>query len=222
MSPSNSAAHPGVRVLVVDNHDSFVFTLVGYLEELGAEVTVVEADEVPDVDTVLTGFEAVMISPGPGSPRDAGASAAIVSTAARARIPVLGVCLGHQVIAEVFGARIVRSPQPMHGRSSTLTHDGSGVMQGQRERATVGRYHSLAIDEATLPDELTVIARSEDGVIMAVSHRELPITGVQFHPESVLTERGHRMLALWLDAVRDTGATRRSDTMNPHVATAHP
>ncbi len=214
MSPSNSAP----TVLVVDNHDSFVFTLVGYLTELGARVTVVEADEITDVGATVDGHDAVMISPGPGTPTDAGASIDVVRWAARWRVPLLGVCLGHQAIAEAFGARIIRAPQPMHGRTSALSHDGSGVLRDQPDLVRVGRYHSLAVDEGSLPAELVVSARSEDGVVMVISHRELPIVGVQFHPESVLTERGHLLLARWLDGVRDTGAVERARLMSPRAA----
>ena len=191
------------RVLVVDNHDSFVHTLIGYLRVLGAEVTMVEADaaDAAAFGAMMRDHDAVMVSPGPGAPADEGASVAVVRLAADRRMPLLGVCLGHQAIAEAFGATVGEAPELMHGMVSRVEHDGSSLFDGIRSPFDAGRYHSLAIDEATLPDELRVTARAEHGTIMAVAHRELPIVGVQFHPESVLTESGHRLLANWLAGV---------------------
>ncbi|HET8928302.1 MAG TPA: gamma-glutamyl-gamma-aminobutyrate hydrolase family protein [Microbacterium sp.] len=193
------------RVLVVDNHDSFVHTLVGYLRELGAEAEMVEADETRDApaawtgpESAISGFDAVMISPGPGAPEDAGASVDIVRAAARARVPLVGVCLGHQAIAAAFGARVDHAPELMHGMVSQVHHDGSPLYDGLPDPFTAGRYHSLAIVPETLPGELRVTSRTDSGVIMGVAHRTLPIVGVQFHPESVLTEGGYRLLANWL------------------------
>lgn len=192
------------RVLVVDNHDSFVHTLIGYLRELGAEITMVEADAGEDV-LRLDAYDAVMISPGPGTPADAGASSAVVRAAAEKRMPLLGVCLGYQVIGEVFGGTVGRAPELMHGMVSQVTHDGSALFDGIRSPFAAGRYHSLALAEADLPAVLRVTARAEHGTIMAVAHESLPIVGVQFHPESVLTEDGHRLLANWLAGVRSAG-----------------
>lgn len=192
-----------VRVLVVDNHDSFVHTLIGYLRELGADVTMVEADALDenDLDPRLDAHDAVMISPGPGTPADAGASLAVVRAAAERRMPLLGVCLGHQAIGEAFGGTVARAPELMHGMVSQVTHDGSALFHGIRSPFAAGRYHSLALVESDLPAELRVTARAENGTIMAVAHESLPILGVQFHPESVLTEHGHRLLGNWLTSV---------------------
>ncbi|GAA2895096.1 aminodeoxychorismate/anthranilate synthase component II [Microbacterium esteraromaticum] len=199
-----------VRVLVVDNHDSFVHTLIGYLRELGAEVVMVEADVAGDAAdaavrrhwlTLLQEFDAVMISPGPGAPGDAGASIAVVHLAAETGTPLLGVCLGHQAIGEAFGGVVSGAPELMHGMVSQVTHDSSTLFEGIPSPFAAGRYHSLALDGTALPAVLRVTARAEHGTIMAVEHESLPIAGVQFHPESVLTESGHRMLANWLASV---------------------
>ncbi|MDT0157784.1 aminodeoxychorismate/anthranilate synthase component II [Microbacterium sp. ARD32] len=205
-----------VRVLVVDNHDSFVHTLIGYLRELGATVTLVEADALDAGDlhgtggsTRLAAHDAVMISPGPGRPADAGASLAVVRAAADARTPLLGVCLGHQAIGEAFGAVVARAPELMHGMVSQVVHDGSALFHGIRSPFAAGRYHSLALVEETLPSALRVTARAENGTVMAIAHDRLPIVGVQFHPESVLTEDGHRLLGNWLASVPSAGASGR-------------
>ncbi len=246
------------RILVVDNHDSFVHTLIGYLQELGAEVTMVEADALrvlPDGSLSLdgslrpsgplsrdgslsrsgslslskgplpswgastgsatqdsgsptqdsgsatqAGFDGVMISPGPGTPADAGASVDMVRWAAAHGIPLLGVCLGHQAIGAAFGMPVVAAPELMHGMVSQVTHDGSMLFDGIPSPFAAGRYHSLALDEADLPPTLRVTARTDAGTVMAVAHESLPIVGVQFHPESILTEHGHRLLGNWLGA----------------------
>ncbi|WP_318247204.1 anthranilate synthase component II [Microbacterium commune] len=202
------------RVLVVDNHDSFVHTLIGYLRELGAEVVMVEADAAgpaPDAEVrhhwreLLLGFDAVMISPGPGSPADAGASIEVVRLAAEIGMPLLGVCLGHQTIGEAFGGAVGAAPELMHGMVSQVSHDASSLFDGIPSPFAAGRYHSLALDDASLPPMLRVSARAEHGTIMAVEHDALPIIGVQFHPESVLTEHGHRLLGNWLASVRADG-----------------
>ncbi|MFJ4045881.1 anthranilate synthase component II [Microbacterium sp. NPDC089987] len=201
------------RVLVVDNHDSFVHTLIGYLRELGAEVVMVEADvagAAPDAVVhrhwreLLRGFDAVMISPGPGAPADAGASVAVARLAAETGMPLLGVCLGHQTIGEAFGATVGSAPELMHGMISQVSHDGSALFEGIPSPFAAGRYHSLALEDASLPKTLRVTARAEHGTIMAVEHDMLPIAGVQFHPESVLTEHGHRLLGNWLASVPPT------------------
>lgn len=190
-------------MLVVDNHDSFVHTLVDYLAQLGATVTMVEADEIAPgreaMDAALTPFDGVLISPGPGSPAQAGASIDVVRAAALRRMPVLGVCLGHQVIAEAFGARVSHAPELMHGMTSSIHHDGSALYRGLRDGFTANRYHSLAVERESMPADLVVTSVAAGSrVVMGLSHRDLPIDGVQFHPESVLTQGGHRLLENWL------------------------
>jgi para-aminobenzoate synthetase component 2 len=184
------------RILVIDNYDSFVYNIVQYLAQLGAEVVVRRNDEVTVAE--LDGFDGVLISPGPGTPESAGVSLAVVTAAAEADQPVLGVCLGHQAIGVAFGAVVDRAPELLHGKTSDVLHTGEGVLAGLPTPFTATRYHSLTVREDTLPDELTVTARTASGVVMAVKHRSLPIEGVQFHPESVLTQGGHRILANWL------------------------
>ena len=183
------------RVLVVDNYDSFVYNLVQYLGQLKADVLVLRNDAVSAEDIDVDG---VLVSPGPGIPQDAGNSMEIVRACAQRRIPLFGVCLGHQAIGAVYGAPIVRAPELLHGKTSEVVHDGTGVLQGLPSPFTATRYHSLAVEESALPPEIVVTARSESGVVMGIRHVDLPIDGVQFHPESVLTQGGHRMLANWL------------------------
>jgi para-aminobenzoate synthetase component 2 len=187
-----------VRVLVIDNYDSFVYNLVQYLAQLGAEPVVrrndqVELDELDEVDGVL-------VSPGPGRPERAGASVAVIRRCAQRGRPVLGVCLGHQAIGVAWGGVVEHAPELLHGKTSLVHHGGAGVLAGQPDPFVATRYHSLSIRPDTLPAELEATAHTETGVIMAVRHRELPVEGVQFHPESVLTEGGHRMLATWMAA----------------------
>jgi para-aminobenzoate synthetase component II len=184
------------RILVVDNYDSFVYNLVQYLGQLGAAVEVRRNDELVPAD--VAGFDGVLISPGPGTPQDAGVSMAIVTECAARRLPLFGVCLGHQAIGAAFGAPVVRAPELLHGKTSAVLHDGSGVLAGLPSPFTATRYHSLAVERAALPAEIVVTGWTESGVVMALRHAELPIDGVQFHPESVLTQGGHRMLANWL------------------------
>jgi len=205
------------RVLVVDNHDSFVHTLVGYLHELGADVSMVEADAIDaaGLEGLFPEFDAVMLSPGPGAPADAGASIDAVRLAAEKRMPLLGVCLGHQCIAEAFGAVVSEAPELMHGMVSAVLHDGSALFDGIPSPFDVGRYHSLAVAASALPAQLRVTARTGTGTVMALAHAELPILGVQFHPESVLTEGGYRMLANWLASVGDADAVARAESLHP-------
>ncbi|MGW9269832.1 glutamine amidotransferase-related protein [Microbacterium sp. NPDC055599] len=205
------------RVLVVDNHDSFVHTLIGYLHELGADTTIVEADEVDAarVEGLLTAHDALLLSPGPGSPDDAGVSLDAVRLAARAAVPTLGVCLGHQVIGAALGAPVTGAPDLMHGMVSTVEHDGSALFDGIPSPFAAGRYHSLALAERDLPAELAVTARTADGTVMALEHRTLPFHGVQFHPESVLTEGGYRLLANWLRLCGDPDAVSRAERLHP-------
>jgi anthranilate synthase component II len=194
----------GPRVVVIDNYDSFVYNLVQYLGELGAEPVVYRHDEL-DLDG-LRALEpdALLVSPGPGRPDDAGLSnEAIVDSASRG-VPVLGVCLGHQCIGHVFGGEIVRAPQVMHGKTSVISHDGAGVFANLPDPLRATRYHSLIVDRASVPAELVVSAESEDGTVMGLRHRDLPVEGVQFHPESILTESGHALLRNFLTAARTT------------------
>jgi para-aminobenzoate synthetase component 2 len=204
-----------LSVLVVDNYDSFVFNLAQYLQQLGAEVTVVRNDEV-ELSSV-PGYDGVLLSPGPGTPADSGACPQIIRDFADT-VPILGVCLGHQAIAEVYGGVVDRAPELLHGKTSAVAHDGEGVFRGIPSPFIATRYHSLAVLPETVPDVLEVTARTvESGVIMGVRHRELPVTGVQFHPESVMTEHGHRLLANWLEQCGDREAVARSAGLHPVV-----
>jgi para-aminobenzoate synthetase component 2 len=184
------------RILVVDNYDSFVYNLVQYLGQLGADVDVRRNDAVTADD--IDGYDGVLISPGPGVPRDAGNSMALVVECARRSMPLFGVCLGLQAIGAVYGSPIVRAPELLHGKTSDVLHDGAGVLAGLPSPFTATRYHSLAVEESALTAEIEVTARTASGVVMALRHVELPIEGVQFHPESVLTQGGHRIVANWL------------------------
>ncbi|WP_457123735.1 anthranilate synthase component II [Microbacterium sp. A588] len=198
-----------MRVLVVDNHDSFVHTLVGYLHQLGAETEMIEADAetAAGFARLLPRFDAVMLSPGPGQPEDAGASVAVVQIAAAAQTPLLGVCLGHQAIGVAFGTAVTEAAELMHGMVSEVRHDGSALFDGIPSPFDAGRYHSLALAADDLAPELVVTARTRSGTVMALAHRELPIRGVQFHPESVLTQHGYRLLANWLAEVAIAGGS---------------
>lgn len=204
------------RVLVIDNYDSFVFNIVQYLAQLGAEVTVKRNDEV-SVD-FADGFDGVLLSPGPGTPAEAGICLEMVSYCAERRIPLFGVCLGHQSIAEAFGAVVSRAPELLHGKTSEVFHEGESVMSALPQPFTATRYHSLAVERDTVPPVLRVTAETESGVIMGLRHESLPIEGVQFHPESVLTEGGHRMLAEWLAECGDPDAIGKSAGLAPVVA----
>ena len=204
------------RILVVDNHDSFVHTLVGYLHELGAVTTMVEADGIDDAAAAIDGYDGILVSPGPGTPENAGASVAVVRSAATAATPLLGVCLGHQAIAVAFGGAVGEAPELMHGMTSRIEHDGSPLFAGLARAFIAGRYHSLAVDPARLPDELAVTATTSAGTVMAVAHRALPIVGVQFHPESVLTEGGYRLLGNWLTSLGVVGADELGARLRPH------
>ena len=205
------------RVLVVDNHDSFVHTLVGYLHELGADTSMIESDatDATALERVLPQHDALLLSPGPGAPADAGASLDAVRIAARLRMPTLGVCLGHQTIGEVFGTPVTPAPELMHGMVSPVTHDGSALFAGIPSPFDAGRYHSLALAASDLPAELIGTAWTGNGTVMALAHRDLPLLGVQFHPESVLTEGGYRLLANWLELCGDTEAVARSESLHP-------
>lgn len=211
----HSPVEQGPNILVVDNYDSFVFTIVGYLEQLGATCTVARNDTVSTDDAA--DYDGVLLSPGPGTPEDAGVCLDMVARCARTAQPMLGVCLGHQALGVVMGATVGRAPELRHGKTSLVEHDGTGVLQGLASPFPATRYHSLAIDPATMPDELLANGRTASGIIMAVRHTSLPLHGVQFHPESVLTEGGHRVLANWLALCGDPEAVTRSAGLSPLV-----
>jgi anthranilate synthase/aminodeoxychorismate synthase-like glutamine amidotransferase len=181
-------------LLVIDNYDSFTYNLVQFLGELGAEPVVRRNDQITTAEIAASGCSGVVISPGPGEPSGAGVSLAVIRELG-SRLPILGVCLGHQSIGEAFGGRIVRAPRPVHGKSSRIRHDGRGVFAGLPAELEVGRYHSLVIEPASCPAVLEVTATTDDGILMGVRHRTLPIEGVQFHPESVLTAHGMQILS---------------------------
>jgi para-aminobenzoate synthetase component 2 len=192
------------KILVVDNYDSFVFNLVQYLQQLGAEVVVKRNDEVNAES--INGFDGVLLSPGPGTPEDAGACIEIVNAAIQKQKPLLGVCLGHQAIGAALGGKVSRAPELLHGKTSQVQHQNEGVFKDLKSPFRATRYHSLAIETPSVPEELLVTATTDTGVIMGVKHKSAPIEGVQFHPESVLTEGGHRLLANWLETCGDKDA----------------
>ena len=208
-----------VRILVLDNYDSFVYTLNGYLQQLGAETDVIRNDVIPpeQLAAKVREYDGVLVSPGPGTPADAGVSVGIVRIAEDTGVPLLGVCLGHQAIAEAYGATVTNAEELMHGKTSTVEHDDSALFAGVPQRFTATRYHSLAVVDGTVPPQLVVTARTDGGVIMAVQHRDAPIQGVQFHPESVMTEGGHRMLGNWLESLGLTGASERAALLSPRI-----
>ena len=203
------------RILVVDNYDSFVWTIAGYLAQLGAECDVLRNDAVATEDA--GGYDGVLLSPGPGTPSEAGISPDMVRWCADEAKPMLGVCLGHQALGEVFGGTVTHAPELMHGKTSRVRHDGEGVFEGLPSPFTATRYHSLAVVADTVPAELEVTGTTESGVVMALQHRELPLYGVQFHPESVLTDGGHRLHANWLAVCGDGEAVERSAGLAPLV-----
>jgi anthranilate synthase component 2 len=202
-------AKGAARILIVDNYDSFTWNLVDYLRALGAEVRVERNDALTPAEALASGADAFLISPGPGTPEEAGMSAGLVGACAEARRPLLGVCLGHQSIAAWFGARVVRAARAVHGKTCPIVHDGSGLFAGLPSPFTAARYHSLVVAPATLPSSLIVNATADDATVQGVRHRELPIHGLQFHPESVASEHGHLMLANFLALVR-AGADARA------------
>ena len=192
------------KILVVDNYDSFVFNLVQYLQQLGAEVVVKRNDEVNA--NSINEFDGVLLSPGPGTPEDAGACIDIVNAAIERQKPLLGVCLGHQAIGAALGGKVSRAPELLHGKTSQVQHKNEGVFKDLKSPFRATRYHSLAIENPNFPNDLTITATTESGVIMGVKHKTAPIEGVQFHPESVLTEEGHNLLANWLESTGDLNA----------------
>jgi para-aminobenzoate synthetase component 2 len=207
------------RILVIDNYDSFVYTIVGYLNQLGAQTVVVRNDAVPPV-AARAGFDGVLVSPGPGTPAEAGSSMQVIRDCEAAATPMLGVCLGHQALGEVFGGVVTHAPELMHGKTSQIEHKGEGVLAGLPDPFTATRYHSLAVVNDTVSDALevtAVVAADDRKIIMGLQHRTLPLYGVQFHPESVLTEGGHRLLANWLQICGDDDAVTRSAGLHPLV-----
>ena len=206
------------RILVIDNYDSFVFNLVQYLQQLGAECTVVRNDEVEASEAGK--YDGVLISPGPGTPDKAGVSIAMINYCAENSIPLFGVCLGHQAIGEAFGATVSRAPELLHGKTSQVIHNGAGVLANLPSPFTATRYHSLAVERDTVPAILEITGSTESGVVMSMRHATLPIEGVQFHPESVLTEHGHRMLANWLVKCGDLDAPKRAVGLSPVVGSS--
>jgi para-aminobenzoate synthetase component 2 len=218
------------KILVLDNYDSFVYTLNGYLQQLGAQTEVLRNDVVPESElaALLDNYDAVLLSPGPGTPADAGLSIPVVKHALKTGLSVFGVCLGHQAISEAMGATVTSAEELMHGKTSQVSHDGSLVFEGVPNPFTATRYHSLAVVESTVPDDLIVTARtvagtsidgtvSMGGVIMGVRHKTLPIYGVQYHPESVLTQGGYQMLGNWLESVGLAGAAAAAKGLSPMV-----
>ena len=203
-------------ILVVDNYDSFVYNLVQYLAELGADTTVRRNDEVDTSDLESTRFDGVLVSPGPGHPRDAGNCVAIIRACASKGIPMLGVCLGHQALGEAYGADVVAAPELVHGRSTLVVHEGRGVFAGAPSPLIAGRYHSLVVEESTLPACFEVTARSGE-LIMGMRHRTLALEGVQFHPESVLTQDGYLLLANWLVACGFPEALERVPLLSERI-----
>jgi para-aminobenzoate synthetase component 2 len=199
------------KILVVDNYDSFVFNIVQYLQQLGAEVVVKRNDEVNA--NSINEFDGVLLSPGPGTPEDAGACIEIVNAAIEKQKPLLGVCLGHQAIGAALGGKVSRAPELLHGKTSQVQHKNEGVFKDLKSPFRATRYHSLAIENPNFPNDLTITATTESGVIMGVKHKSAPIEGVQFHPESVLTEGGHRLLANWLETTGDKQAISVSATI---------
>lgn len=208
------------HILVVDNYDSFVYTLNGYLHQLGATTDVIRNDDVAadEVPALVSRYDGILVSPGPGTPADAGVSIAIVKEAVAQGIPLLGVCLGHQAIAEAFGATVAHAEELMHGKTSMVTHDESTLFEGVPDQFQATRYHSLAVVDGTVPDDLVVTARTTGGVIMGLNHHSAPVYGVQFHPESVMTEGGYTMIGNWLEVTGLIGAAETARSLSPRVA----
>ena len=218
MEPRLQHNYGMARILVIDNYDSFVFNLVQYLQQLGAECTVVRNDEVEASEA--SKYDGVLISPGPGTPDKAGVSIAMINYCAENSIPLFGVCLGHQAIGEAFGATVSRAPELLHGKTSQVVHNGAGVLADLPSPFTATRYHSLAVERDTVPPVLEITGSTESGVVMSMRHATLPIEGVQFHPESVLTEHGHQMLANWLVKCGDLDAPKRAVGLSPVVGSS--
>ena len=203
------------KILVVDNYDSFVFNLVQYLQQLGAECTVVRNDAVAAEEA--SKYDGVLISPGPGTPEKAGVSVEMIKYCAQHSIPLFGVCLGHQAIGVAFGATVSRAPELLHGKTSLVYHQQEGVLAGIPSPFTATRYHSLCVEKDSVPNTLHITGTTDSGLVMSMEHTTLPIQGVQFHPESVLTEHGHQMLANWLVMCGDKGARETAVGVSPVV-----
>ena len=209
-----------VKILVLDNYDSFVYTLNGYLQQLGAQTEVIRNDSVSEEELpeLLAKYDAVLISPGPGNPASAGLSIPTVKYALKTDYPVFGVCLGHQAIAEAMGATVTSAPELMHGKTSKINHQNSTILDGIHQGFTATRYHSLAVVKETVPEDLEITGQTESGVIMSLQHRSKPIYGVQFHPESVMTEGGYMMLANWLETLGLKGAKEKAAQLSPRIS----
>ena len=203
------------KILVVDNYDSFVFNLVQYLQQLGAECTVVRNDAVAAEEA--SKYDGVLISPGPGTPEKAGISVEMIKYCAQHSIPLFGVCLGHQAIGVAFGATVSRAPELLHGKTSLVYHQQEGVLADIPSPFTATRYHSLCVEKDSVPNTLHITGTTDSGLVMSMEHTTLPIQGVQFHPESVLTENGHQMLANWLVMCGDKGAREKAVGLSPVV-----
>jgi para-aminobenzoate synthetase component II len=203
------------KILVVDNYDSFVFNLVQYLQQLGAECTVVRNDAVAAEEA--SKYDGVLISPGPGTPEKAGISVEMIKYCAQHSIPLFGVCLGHQAIGVAFGATVSRAPELLHGKTSLVYHQQEGVLADIPSPFTATRYHSLCVEKDSVPNTLRITGATDSGLVMSMEHTSLPIQGVQFHPESVLTEHGHQMLANWLVMCGDKGAREKAVGLSPVV-----
>lgn len=207
------------KILVIDNYDSFVYTLVGYLQELGAETTVVRNDDVTLAEAIeLAGSrDGILVSPGPGTPAEAGVCIELIKWCGEADKPMFGVCLGHQALAEAYGGTVTHAPELMHGKTSPVEHHGTSVFEGLPSPITATRYHSLAAVRSTIPDVLEITAETATGVVMGLRHRTAPLCGVQFHPESVLTEGGYQMLGNWLESLGMQGAAARAARLSPLI-----
>lgn len=205
------------NILIIDNYDSFVYTLNGYLQQLGASTRVIRNDEVStgELEQLVSEYDGVLISPGPGTPADAGVSISMVGIALRTGVPVLGVCLGHQAIAEALGATVTHADELMHGKISRVRHSGDSFFEGVAPEFNATRYHSLAVVRDTVPETLVITAETAGGIVMALRHRELPIYGVQYHPESVLTEGGYQQLGNWLAVVGLPNAAIIAQSLSP-------
>ena len=211
-----------VNILVLDNYDSFVYTLNGYLQQLGAETTVMRNDAITEAElpALLQKFDAVLISPGPGTPASAGLSIPTVKYALDTNYPVFGVCLGHQAIAEAMGGKVESAPELMHGKTSKVNHQDSLILNGLPQGFMATRYHSLAVVPESVPEQLLVTGQTESGIIMSLQHKTKPIFGVQFHPESVMTEGGYQMIANWLETLGVEGALEKSKSLSPRIEKA--
>jgi para-aminobenzoate synthetase component 2 len=207
------------KILVVDNYDSFVYTLVGYLQELGAETTVVRNDDVTLAEAIELAEtrDGVLVSPGPGTPAEAGVCIELIKWCGAQSKPMFGVCLGHQALAEAYGGTVTHAPELMHGKTSLVEHHGTDVFSGLPSPVTATRYHSLAAVRGTIPEVLEITAETATGVIMGLRHRTAPLSGVQFHPESVLTEGGYQMLGNWLESLGMAGAAARAGKLSPLI-----